>query len=127
MLASFARGDRQRRDVGGVREGLSWRCCIERPPPPPHPYRPHWMNSQMGGEHLALLMIVCTAHQFTCAVVEKCFAINAITIGFKLETHHEKALLHILHSVIANALLALDKFPEKGRENFSLLIFHTAN
>ena len=58
MLASFARGDRQRRDVGGVREGLSWRCCIERPPPP-HPYRPHWMNSQMGGEHLALL-IVCS-------------------------------------------------------------------
>ena len=46
-------------------------------------------------------MIVCTAHQFTCAVVEKCFAINAITIGFKLETHHEKALLHILHIAIA--------------------------
>ena len=81
------------------------------------------MNSQMGGEHLALL-IVCTAHQFTCAVVEKCFAINAIAIGFKLETHHEQALLHILHSAIANAL-ALDKFQEKGRENF--LIFHTAN
>ena len=32
MLASFARGDRQRRDVGGLREGLPWPCCIDPPP-----------------------------------------------------------------------------------------------
>ena len=34
MLASFARGDRQRRDVGGLREGLPWPCCIDPPTPP---------------------------------------------------------------------------------------------
>ena len=33
MLASFARGDRQRRDVGGLREGLPWPCCIDPLPP----------------------------------------------------------------------------------------------
>ena len=83
MLASFARGDRQRRDVGGLREGLPWPCCIDPPPPP---YGPHWLNSQMGGaEHLALL-IVHTAHLFTSTTLEKgiSYATSATITSHKL-------------------------------------------